>query len=176
MNHELMTWEGVRVLPYDPWSARQPDWWEVQAAIRALAEANDVVIVDAGQGGLIETVPDLRSGMQVIAAELSVMGLARAKSHRSRLDSWGCEAPHIVGVEPRGAPRGRGHVGIGEAQDYLTATVLGPVKPSVNLCGDVLEGLGIRSVTKGSRKAMNLLADLVEQAIHPVSGTSHKDQ
>ena len=78
MNHELMMWEGVRVLPYDPWSARQPDWWEVQAAIRALAETNDVVIVDAGQGGLIETVPDLRSGMQVIAAELSVMGLARA--------------------------------------------------------------------------------------------------
>ena len=30
MNHELMMWEGVRVLPYDPWSARQPDWWEVQ--------------------------------------------------------------------------------------------------------------------------------------------------
>ena len=112
----------------------------------------------------------------VIAAELSVMGLARAKSHRSRLDSWGCEAPHIVGVEPRGAPRGRGHVGIGEAQDYLTATVLGPVKPSVNLCGDVLEGLGIRSVTKGSRKAVSLLADLVEQAIRPVSGASCKDR
>ena len=56
-------------------------------------------------------------------------------------------------------------MGIGEAQDYLTATVLGPVKPSVNLCGDVLESLGIRSVTKGSRKAVSLLADLVEQAI-----------
>ena len=138
MNHELMMWEGVRVLPYDPWSARQPDWWEVQAAIRALAETNDVVIVDAGQGGLIETVPDLRSGMQVIAAELSVMGWPEQVAP-ARLDSWGCEAPHIVGVEPRGAPRGRGHVGIGEAQDYLTATVLGPVKPSVNLCGDVLE-------------------------------------
>ena len=43
--------DGVH--PYDPWSARQPDWWEVQAAIRALAEANDVVIVDAGQEGMI---------------------------------------------------------------------------------------------------------------------------
>ena len=73
----------MRVLPYDPWSARQPDWWEVQAAIRALAETNDVVIVDAGQGGLIEPVPDLRSGMLVRAAELSVRGLARAKSLRS---------------------------------------------------------------------------------------------
>ena len=58
----------------------------------------------------------------------------------------------------------------------LTATVLGPVKPSVNLCGDVLEGLGIRSVTKGSRKAVSLLADLVEQAIRPVSGASCKDR
>ena len=67
-------------------------------------------------------------------------------------------------------------MGIGEAQDYLTATVLGPVKPSVNLCGDVLEGLGIRSVTNGSRKAVSLLADLVEQAIRPVSGASRKDR
>lgn len=48
--------------------------------------------------------------------------------------------------------------------------------PRVNLCGDVLEGLGIRSVTKGSRKAVSLLADLVEQAIRPVSGASCKDR
>ena len=52
MNHGADDVGGLlRVLPYDPWSARQPDWWEVQAAIRALAETNDVVIVDAGQGG-----------------------------------------------------------------------------------------------------------------------------
>ncbi|MBW3089923.1 cobyric acid synthase [Bifidobacterium miconisargentati] len=172
LNHELLVWEDVRILPYDPWNARQPEWWEVQAAIRALAEANDVVIVDAGQGGLIETVPDLRRGVQVVAAELSVMGLARTKSHRSRLASWGCDTPTIVGIEPRGAPRGRGGVGIAEAEDYLTATVLGPIRPNVGLCGDVLEGLGIRSVVKGSRKAVTMLADAVEQAIRPPRAAS----
>ena len=175
LNHELLVWEGVRVLPYDPWNARQPEWWEIQAAVRALAESNDVVIVDAGQGGLIETVPDIRHGMQIMAADLSVMGLARAKSHRARLSSWGCGAPHIIGIEPRGAPRGRGGVGISEAQDYLTATVMGPIRPNVRLCGDVLEGLGIRSLVKSSRKAVGLLADLVEQTIRPAPGKAPED-
>jgi hypothetical protein len=171
LNHELLVWEGVRVLPYDPWSVRQPEWWEVQSAVRALAEANDVVIVDAGQGELLESVRDLCQGMQVMAAELSVIGLARAKSHRSRLVSWDCEAPHIVGIEPRGAPRARGLVNVGEAQDYLTSTVFGPIKPNAGLCGNVLEGLGIHSVVKGSRKTIGLLADLVERTIRPDAQT-----
>ena len=175
LNHDLLTWEGVRVLPYDPWNARQPDWWEVQAAVRALAQANDVVIVDAGQGGLVETVNDLRSSMHIVAAELSVIGLARAKTHRMRLDSWGCPTPRIVGVLPRGKPRGRGEVGVPEAEDYLTATVLGPVRPFAGLCGDVLEGLGIRSIPKGSRKAINLLADAIEQTIRPTHAATEPD-
>ncbi|NMM93337.1 cobyric acid synthase [Bifidobacterium sp. DSM 109957] len=165
LNHELIAWEGVRVLPYDPWNAKQPEWWEVQAALRALAQVNDVVLVDAGQGGLIETVTDLREGLHIVATELSVLGLARTKAHRARLVSWECSTPHIVGIEPRGAPRGRGTVTIAEAQDYLTTSLFGPIKPSVGLCGDVLEGLGIRSIAKGSRKTIAMLADLVDTTL-----------
>lgn len=165
LRHELIDWEGIRVLPCDPWSTRQPEWWEVQAVIRALAETHDIVIVDAGQGGLIETVSDLRHGVQVMAAELSVIGLARAKAHRLRLSAWECGIPHIVGIEPRGTPRGRGSVDVAEAEDYLSAAVVGPIRLTSSLCGDVLEGLGIRSVPKRSRKAIEALADAVERDI-----------
>ena len=66
-------------------------------------------------------------------------------------------------------------MGISEAQDYLTATVMGPIRPNVRLCGDVLEGLGIRSLVKSSRKAVGLLADLVEQTIRPAPGKAPED-
>ncbi|WP_240951065.1 cobyric acid synthase [Bifidobacterium olomucense] len=169
LHYELTAWEGVRVLPYHPWDGQTPEWWEVQAALRALAQTNDVVIVDAGQGELVEAIPELRDAAQLMVVELSVLGLARAKAHRNRLVAWKCATPDVVGIEPRGAPRGRGNVGIGEAEDYLAAAVLGPVRPSVTLCGDVLEGLGIRTVPKGSRKTVDALADLVERAVHPRS-------
>ena len=167
LNHDLIRWEGIRVLPYDPWEARQPEWWEVRAALHALSSANDVVIADAGQGGLLETVPDLREAIQIMAVECSVLGLARARAHRARLNSWQCPKPQLVGIDPRGVPRGRGAVSLIEVQDYLSATVLGPIRLSSNLCGDVLDGLGVRSITRGSRKTIGLLADHVERMVHP---------
>ena len=43
--------------------------------------------------------------------------------------------------------------------------MVGPIRLTSSLCGDVLEGLGIRSVPKGSRKAIEALADAVERDI-----------
>ena len=43
--------------------------------------------------------------------------------------------------------------------------MVGPIRLTSSLCGDVLEGLGIRSVPKGSRKATEALADAVERDI-----------
>ena len=43
--------------------------------------------------------------------------------------------------------------------------MVGPIRLTSGLCGDVLEGLGIRSVPKGSRKAIEALADAVERDI-----------
>ncbi|KAB7788859.1 CobQ/CobB/MinD/ParA nucleotide binding domain-containing protein [Bifidobacterium cebidarum] len=165
LNDELIAWDGVRVLPYNPWIGLRPTWWEVQAVVRALSSANDVVIVDAGQGELVETVPDLTRSMQIMGVELSVVGLARARTHRARLSTWDCGSPHLIGFAPRGAPRGRGDVSMEEAEGYLLANILGPIRPNTSLCGDVLEGLGIQSVPKINRKAIESLADLVEQTI-----------
>ena len=54
---------------------------------------------------------------------------------------------------------------VAEAEDYLSAAVVGPIRLTSGFCGDVLEGLGIRSVPKGSRKATEALADAVERDI-----------
>nr|WP_240541048.1 cobalamin biosynthesis protein CobQ [Bifidobacterium colobi] len=165
LNDELIDWEGVRVLPCNPWLDRQPEWWEIQAVIRALGQANDVVVVDAGQGALVESLPDVQQGMHIMGVELSVVGLARARTHRAALAAWHCSEPRLIGIAPRGAPRGRGEVSIAEAEAYLACEMLGPLKPNTSLCGDVLEGLGIRTVPKNCRKAMTLLADAVEHTI-----------
>lgn len=166
LNDELIDWEGVRVLPYNTWTGLRPEWWEVQAVIRALAEANDVVIVDAGLGEFVETMPELQHGMQVVGVELSVMGLARVRAHRARLSAWECSPPRLIGIAPRGAPRGRGIVSIDEAESYLVSPVMGPIYANTSLCGDVLDGLGIRAVPKNCRKAISSLADAVERALH----------
>ncbi|QSY58786.1 P-loop NTPase [Bifidobacterium saguini] len=174
---ELICWENVRVLPYNPWIGLRPNQWEVQAVVRALASANDVVIVDAGQGELVQTIPDLNHAMHFMGAELSVMGLARARTHRAKLSTWDCPTPQIIGFSPRGAPRGRGEVSMAEAETYLTSEIVGPIKPSAHLCGDVLEGLGIRAVPKCNRRAVNRLADIVEQSIRKAvnDNDSHND-
>lgn len=165
LNDELICWENVRVLPYNPWIGLRPDRWEVQAVVRALASANDVVIVDAGQGELVKAIPDLKHAMHIMGAELSVMGLARARTHRAKLSTWDCPKPQLIGFSPRGVPRGRGEVSMAEAETYLTSEIVGPIRSNANLCGDLLDGLGIRTVPKCNRKAVNLLADLVERTI-----------
>ena len=82
---ELPSWEGVHVLAYAPWKGDPPAHWESTAAVDALSEANDVVLVDAGRGEVFMTVPGLLQARQLIMAELSVLGLARAGAHGAAL-------------------------------------------------------------------------------------------
>lgn len=64
MNHELMMWEGV--CEYFPMTlGRAPAAiGKFEAAIRALAETNDVVIVDAGQVDSLRPYPICTSGVR----------------------------------------------------------------------------------------------------------------
>lgn len=85
LNHELPRWEDLPVLANTPWHGSAPQWWELQAAVTALGEANDVVLVDAGRGDTLAAVPELVCARQVMAVDLSVLGVARAKTHLARL-------------------------------------------------------------------------------------------
>ncbi|WP_145885649.1 P-loop NTPase [Bifidobacterium angulatum] len=80
-NLELPHWEGINVLACASWRGQLPEWWQMQAAIQALCEANRMVLADVGDGTVWEYVPELLMAQHVVAVELSVLGLARAKAH-----------------------------------------------------------------------------------------------
>ncbi|PLS28728.1 hypothetical protein Uis4E_1092 [Bifidobacterium parmae] len=184
LNRETPGWEGMRVLAHTPWRGANPEWWELEAAADALAEANDIVLVDAGRGAVIARMPRFAVARQVMVVDLSVLGMARAKSHAMLLDRLrdaaetgasirskrverpdatdaSTESPIVVGVEPRGVSRRQSasSVAVEEAVAYLGEDVLGPVRCAPSLCADMLAGLGIRAVPKRNRRVVDALAD-----------------
>lgn len=172
LNRRLPKWEGIGVLAFDPWNGDVPDWWEIQAAICALGEANDVVVVDGADGGVLDMVPGLTDSKRIVVAELSVLGVARAKAHIAQLESCeggGSVEPSrtdrilaVVGVQPRGARGNAGCLSVLEASDYLSCEVIGPIRPDRKLQRDLLEGLGIQRIGTGSAACVRLAADRVE--------------
>ncbi|WEV63746.1 hypothetical protein [Bifidobacterium sp. ESL0732] len=90
----LPHWEGIPVLAFDSWNSEIPEWWEVQAVLAAFQRSAeiDLVLVDGSGGRVVDMVPGLRHTSVVVVAELSVLGLARAKTLLQRLSS-GCMSP-----------------------------------------------------------------------------------
>ena len=106
---ELPVWDGVPLLACNPWRSENPQSWEIQACIRALAQVKDAVIVDAGQWRGLDDIPELAQATHITVVEMTVLGLARAKvAMQSRGTAERQKHGHIVGVEPRGVARGRG--------------------------------------------------------------------
>ena len=180
LNRELPCWDGIPVLAHTPWNGDAPQWWEMRAALHALCDANAVVLADAGRGEAWERLPELAWAPQVVAVELSVLGMARVKAHLARLEMLREEStekrapsaslsacpPLLVGVDPR-AKGGRGSsspLALAEAIAYLGDDVLGPVRWTPSLAADMLDGLGIREVPKRNRKVVDTLAGRVERS------------
>ena len=143
LNGELPQWERVGVLASQPWNGSDPEPWTVSAVLEALAQANDVVVVDIGAPSALHSLPMLRQCRQVVLAELTVLGLARARAARAMMIRQGESRPIMVGVVPRGLSRRGGVVDAHEASEYLHEELAGVVAPDRGLHGDVLEGLGI---------------------------------
>lgn len=197
LNHELPQWEDMRVLAHAPWLGENPDEWELQAAVRALCESNDLVLVDAGRGDALRTIPELAAARQVVAVELSALGMARARSHLALLsqarnralnpqaDSAGERAgtgitgddpPLVVGVEPRGATKrsASSSVALREAIERFGDEALGPLRCDPALCADIMNGLGIRSVPKSARQVVDELADRIVAPTPPPRAARHR--
>ena len=172
LNLELPHWEDVNVLASATWRGSLPEWWQIQAAIQALCEANQIVLADAGDGAVWEYMPELLMAQHVIAVELSVLGLARAKAHLSQLQRLRQEllggngdqaAPIVVLTEPRGAPlrSTSSAIAVTEAIAYLGGDALGPIQHVPRLCADILEGLGIGATPRCNRPAIEALSERV---------------
>lgn len=140
---ELPVWDGVPLLACNPWRSENPQSWEIQACIRALAQVKDAVIVDAGQWRGLDDIPELAQATHITVVEMTVLGLARAKvAMKSRGTAERQKHGHIVGVEPRGVARGRGVTTLEETENYLGHSLAAVVKPDAKLCGELLDGLG----------------------------------
>jgi len=105
LNREVPEWEGMRVLAHTPWRGSNPQWWELEAAADALAEANDIVLADVGRGTILAHMPRFAAAHQVVVVDLSVLGMARAKSHVATLDRMRDAALGTVRNALRGDPR-----------------------------------------------------------------------
>ena len=163
LNQELPVWDSVRVLSHNPWNGPTPPWWSVQAAIRALSDTNGIVVVDAGRGTGLADIPELETSPRLIAVELSVLGLARAKTHlRQARDRHAAADVILVGMQPRGIGRqASGPVGVDEAEDYLGQSFDACMHADPKLCSDILSGLGAQNVARRNRLAVDALAERV---------------
>ena len=136
---ELPVWDGVPVLSCDPWKIENPQWWEIQACIRALAQTRRTVIVDMANHIGLDGLKACAGALHIVAVEMTVLGLARAKTWLKSLgtvDGNGGSSPILVGIEPRGTIRNRGTTGIAEAQEYLECEIGIVIRPDGKLCSD----------------------------------------
>lgn len=166
LKHEILHWDGVDVLAYAPWHGDAPKPWVVEAAIRALADVCDVVIIDIGSGAaarkLLENTPMLSLVPTIFATELSVLSLARLRMHLKRLSEenelFSDEANlTVIGLDPRGLSSRAAVLNTNEAAEYLETSVSGRVVHNSKLYADIIGGYGIKCIPKSSEEAMKQL-------------------
>ena len=158
--------DGKALLACNPWRSENPQSWEIQACIRALAQVKDAVIVDAGQWRGLDDIPELAQATHITVVEMTVLGLARAKvAMKSRGTAERQKHGHIVGVEPRGVARGRGVTTLEETENYLGHSLAAVVKPDAKLCGELLDGLGLRRPNRQTVKALAALTDELQESL-----------
>ena len=167
---ELPCWQNVRVLGSDPWNGGAAQWWEVQAAIDALVQTQDVVVVDAGRGACLDQIPALARSPMLMLVELTVLGLARARSMmktiaRTRGRGNDPEALWLLGMHPRGSPQRSRRIGVAQAADYLGHEIVAALHPRTALAGALLDGVGIAKVPREYRRTFEALANGVEAVI-----------
>ena len=162
----LPHWDGVSVLAHHPWEGDEPQVWEVQAVLQALNHVHDIVVMDCAQGYVWRMLPELRQAVHLVAVELSVLGIARAGAHIKGLmeiDETGVREPRavmVVGFSPyRSGHRHAPVVSIEEVEDYLGLPVIATVHYDQGLAHDLLEGLGITSIPKSSRDAVEAVIE-----------------
>ncbi|WP_244609300.1 AAA family ATPase [Bifidobacterium moukalabense] len=161
---ELPVWDGVPVLSCDPWKVENPQWWEIQACIRSLAQTRRMVIVDAASHIGLDGLEDCIGARHIVVVEMTVLGLARAKAllkSSGTFDGDDGPSPILVGIGPRGTIRNRGTTDVAEAEEYLGREIDIVIRPDGRLCSALLEGLGLRKPNTATRKALERLADCV---------------
>lgn len=192
LRSELPHWEGIPVLAADPWNYRtngdgaMVKAWEIKAAVEAMAQMHELVVVDAGcTHGFAESFTDYGLPDQlhiIMLVEMSVLGMARAKHHLTRLiRQFREEQVLIVGMHPHLACGQSVRMNDADAKAYLQMPIIDAMLPQRALSMSIVQGLGIASIPKEYRALLATIErDTVGRSEHSVSshashrGTRHR--
>ena len=207
---EMLQWDGCPVLSADTWCATPHQWWEISAVISAVCTQADSVICDCSTNTAIirglqaycdgtgtsssqaqdwlhiwEAVRNRKNVSVVFLAELTVLGLIRAKTAVDRFSAHTYALqPDIIGVSPgigKTARRGmfsagrtsgvRGAVSVEQASSLLRSDVLGPLHRIRTVDISIREGRGIEDIPRAYRPIFEALSRKTLQHWYPDTGS-----
>ncbi|RBP99440.1 hypothetical protein CRD59_03455 [Bifidobacterium xylocopae] len=169
LEHELPKWEGMAVLSSDPWTGPAPQAWDLDAALRALEEGAELVLVDGADGRGLDELESLAGQPRLVLAEMTVLGLARTRALLARLGADPVVGGHadgrtlLVGLVPRGMRRPP-PVDRAEAEGFLGRPLAAVFRPDGGLAASIMNGLGVDRIPRSYRKPLEGLADRIEEA------------
>lgn len=174
LREELPAWDGIPLLSNDPWSAPPQGWWDVDAAVNAVAGFADLLLIDAGRGQGLGNLRSLKGLPSLLMVDMTVLGLARAKAliHtlNDRRDAGAqaqdsplisCRPPMaLIGMMPTQHRVGHG-VDPEQAEEFLGRSVDVVLKPQPKLSASVLDGRGLERVPRAYCRALRPLVERI---------------
>ena len=174
LREELPTWDGIPLLSNDPWSAPPQGWWDLDAAVSAMAGFADLLLIDAGRGRGLGNLRSLKGLPSLLMVDMTVLGLARAKAllhalnGRSNAGDRAQDSPLIscrppmalIGMMPTQHRVSHG-VDPEQAEDFLGRSVDVVLKPQPKLSASVLDGRGLERVPRTYARALYPLVERI---------------
>lgn len=174
LREELPVWDGIPLLSNDPWSAPPQGWWDVDAAVSAVAGFADFLLIDAGRGQGLGNLRSLKGLPSLLMVDMTVLGLARAKTllhalngHRGAGDRGqdsqlvSCRPPMaLIGMMPTQHRVSHG-VDPEQAEEFLGRPVDVVLKPQPKLSASVLDGRGLERVPRAYARALQPLVERI---------------
>ena len=174
LREELPIWDGIPLLSNDPWSAPPQGWWDLDAAVSAMAGFADLLLIDAGRGQGLGNLRSLKGLPSLLMVDMTVLGLARAKALLHALNGRrgsgdrvqdspliSCRPPMaLIGMMPTQHRVSHG-VDPEQAEDFLGRSVDVVLKPQPKLSASVLDGRGLERVPRAYARALHPLAERI---------------
>ena len=174
LREELPTWDGIPLLSNDPWSAPPQGWWDLDAAVSAMAGFADLLLIDVGRGRGLGNLRSLKGLPSLLMVDMTVLGLARAKALLHALNGRSnagdrvqdsplisCRPPMaLIGMMPTQHRVSHG-VDPEQAEDFLGRSVDVVLKPQPKLSASVLDGRGLERVPRTYARALHPLVERI---------------
>ncbi|WP_147438267.1 hypothetical protein [Bifidobacterium sp. wkB338] len=174
LREELPVWDGIPLLSNDPWSAPSQGWWDVDAAVNAMAGFADLLLIDAGRGRGLGNLRSLKGLPSLLMVDMTVLGLARARALLHALNSRrgagdqaqdgpliSCRPPMaLIGMMPTQHRVSHG-VDPEQAEEFLGRSVDVVLNPQPKLSASVLDGRGLERVPRAYARALHPLVERI---------------